>query len=168
MRRALSLRWVSEYRADVVADVSTYNVLKFAHVFLAIVAVGFNASYGILLGRANREPEHMGHVLRTVKVLDDRFANPAYGLLLVTGLSMVFVGDLALSQFWLATSLGIYVALVLGGLFGYTPTLRRQIAVLESEGSDSPEFRRLSARGTMIGILLAVGVTVIIFLMVTK
>jgi uncharacterized membrane protein len=152
----------------VVADVSAYNLLKFAHIFLSIVAVGFNVSYGVLLGRAAREPEHMGHVLRTVKTLDDRFANPAYFLLLVTGLSMVFVGDLDLTTFWIATSLGIYVALVLVGLLGYTPTLRRQIATLEADGADSPEFRRLSTRGTIIGISLGVAVVIIIFLMVTK
>jgi hypothetical protein len=38
-----------------------------------------------------------------VRFLDDRIANPAYVLLLVTGLSMVWVGDLDLTQFWLLT-----------------------------------------------------------------
>jgi hypothetical protein len=51
-----------------------------------------NASYAIWLARAAREPQHLGHVLRGVKLLDDRFANPAYGLLLVTGLLNVVVG----------------------------------------------------------------------------
>ena len=59
-----------------------YPYIKLLHVLLAIVAVGFNASYGIWLARAAREPEHLGHVLRGIKILDDRFANPAYGLLL--------------------------------------------------------------------------------------
>ncbi len=43
---------------------------------LAISAIGFNASYGIWLARAGREPEHLGHVLRGIKTLDDLFANP--------------------------------------------------------------------------------------------
>ena len=55
---------------------TTYTFFKFLHVLLAIVAVGFNASYGIWLARAAREPEHQAHVLRGVKVLDDRFATP--------------------------------------------------------------------------------------------
>jgi hypothetical protein len=55
---------------------------------MAIIAVGFNASYGTWLARAAREPEHQAHVLRGIKVLDDRFANPAYALLLVTGLAV--------------------------------------------------------------------------------
>jgi uncharacterized membrane protein len=81
-----------------VLALTTYAFLKSLHVLLAIVAVGFNAAYGVLLARAAREPEHLSHVLRTVKVLDDRFANPAYGLLLVTGLAMVVVGDVDLTQ----------------------------------------------------------------------
>jgi uncharacterized membrane protein len=71
--------------------------IKFVHVLLAIVAVGFNASYGIWLARAAREPAHLGHVLRGIKMLDDRFANPAYGLLLVTGLANVFIGGIPLT-----------------------------------------------------------------------
>jgi uncharacterized membrane protein len=145
-----------------------YTFVKFLHVLFAIVAVGFNASYGVWLARAAREPEHQGHVLRGIKVLDDRFANPAYGLLLVTGLVMVWVGDLSLTQFWLATALGLYVLAVLLGLLVYTPTLRNQIRVLDSEGAASPTFQVLSKRGTIVGLVLAVDVVIIVFLMVTK
>jgi uncharacterized membrane protein len=147
---------------------TTYTFFKFVHVLLAIVAVGFNASYGVLLGRAAREPEHQGHVLRTVKVLDDRFANPAYGLLLVTGLVMVWVGDVDLTQFWLATALVLYaIAVLLGGSL-YTPTLRNQIRALDEDGADSPAFRAFSRRGRAVGAVLALDVIVIVFLMVTK
>jgi uncharacterized membrane protein len=151
-----------------VTGVTTYTVIKFFHVLLAIVAVGFNATYGIWLARTAREPEHTEHVLRGIKILDDRFANPAYGLLLVTGLLMVWVGDLDLTTFWLATSLGIYAFVVVLGFAGYTPTLRRQIAALEAHGAASAEYRRLAARGTVIGLVLAISVVGIVFLMVTK
>jgi uncharacterized membrane protein len=151
-----------------VLALTTYTAFKFLHVLLAIVAVGFNAAYGVLLTRAAHEPEHTGHVLRTVKVLDDRFANPAYGLLLVTGLVMVFVGDLDLSQFWLATAIGLYVLAVLLGLFVYSPTLRHQIRVVDAGGVETEEFRRLSSRGAAVGGVLAAIVVAIVFLMVTK
>lgn len=145
-----------------------YEWLKYAHILLAIIAVGFNASYGIWLARAARDPQHEPYALRTIKVLDDRFANPSYGLLLVTGLLMVWNADIPLSTFWISTSLGIYAAVLLLGLGVYTPTLRRQIRALEEQGSDSPDYRRLSTRGTVVGIVLAVLVLVIVFLMVTK
>jgi uncharacterized membrane protein len=151
-----------------VLSLTLYAFLKFLHILLAIVAVGFNAAYGVLLTRAAREPEHTGHVLRTVKVLDDRFANPAYVLLLVTGLAMVGVGDIDLTQFWLATALVLYVVAVLLGLLVYTPTLRAQIRVVETGGPQSDEFRRLSARGALVGAILALDVVVIVFLMVVK
>ena len=78
-----------------VPAVAAYTVVKFFHVLLAIIAVGFNASYGIWIARASKEREHELHVLRGIKILDDRFANPAYGLLLVTGLIMVRLGHLS-------------------------------------------------------------------------
>ncbi len=148
--------------------IETYDVLKFFHVLLAIVAVGFNATYGVWLARAARERDHEAFALRGVKFLDDRFANPAYALLLVTGLLMVWVGDLDLTQFWLLAGLVLYAIAVVLGLFVYTPTLRNQIAALESAGPDSVEFRALSKRGTSVGVALAVVVIVIVFLMVTK
>jgi uncharacterized membrane protein len=149
-----------------VVALTTYTFFKFLHVLLAIVAVGFNASYGIWLARAAREPEHQGHVLRGIKVLDDRFANPAYALLLVTGLVMVWLGDLDLTQLWLAGGIAMYVVAVVLGLALYTPTLRRQIEALDR--GDAAEFSRLSGRATTVGVVLAVDVVVIVFFMVTK
>ncbi len=147
---------------------TTYVLLKWVHVLLAIIAVGFNASYGIWLARAAREPEHELHVLKGIKTLDDRFANPAYALLLVTGVSMVLVGRLSFRTFWIAFSLALYGVLLALAALVYTPTLRRQIAVLETQGATSAEYRSLSTRGQIVGVTLAVIVVGIVFLMVTK
>ncbi len=145
-----------------------YSLLKFVHVVLAIVAVGFNASYGIWLARAAREPQHLGHVLRGIKTLDDRFANPAYMLLLVTGLLTAVAGNIPFETFWIAASIGLWVVLVAGGLAIYTPTLRRQIALVEAGQAETDEYRALARRGALAGVVLAVIVVVIVFLMVTK
>jgi uncharacterized membrane protein len=148
--------------------ITGFEVMKFLHIVFAIVAVGFNASYGIWLARVARHPEHVGHVLRGIKVLDDRFANPAYGLLLVTGLIMVATSPFELTEFWIALALALYALAIIIGLVVYTPTLRNQIRVLDAEGPESPEFARLSNRGRVVGILLALDVVAIVFLMVTK
>jgi uncharacterized membrane protein len=148
--------------------VSLYVLLKFLHVLLAIIAIGFNASYAIWLARARREPEHTLFALRGIKTLDDRFANPAYGVLLLLGLAMVFMGGYSFTTFWIAASLVLYVLLLLVGLLVCTPSLKGQIAALESGGAQSAEFLRLSQRSTIVGILLAVDVVIIVFLMVTK
>jgi uncharacterized membrane protein len=148
--------------------ITVYDVIKFLHVLLAIIAVGFNATYGVLLGRAAREPEHERHVLGTVKVLDDRFANPAYAGLLITGLLMVAFYWPRLTDFWVSAGVALYAVAVAVGLGVYTPLLRKQLATIEAEGPSSSEYRALSRRGTVIGIFLAIVVITIVFLMVTK
>jgi hypothetical protein len=95
-------------------------------------------------------------LLRTVKILDDRFANPAYGLLLVTGLTMVWVGDVDLTQFWPATALVLYALLVVLGLSVYSPALRAQIRAYKDAGPMSDEFKHASTRGRVVGAILAV------------
>jgi uncharacterized membrane protein len=146
-----------------------YQLAKFVHVLLAIIAVGFNASYGIWLARAARAPQAtQSHVLRTIKFLDDRFANPAYALLLASGLFMVVNAGIPLSRFWIAGAIGLWLVLIFVGASVYTPTLRDQIRVLEAAGPESEEYQRLSARGRNVGIVLAIIVVVIVFLMVTK
>lgn len=146
-----------------------YQLTKFVHVLLAIVAVGFNASYGIWLARAARAPQAtQSHILRTIKFIDDRIANPAYGLLLITGLFMAWSSGIPFSRLWIAAAIGLYVVLLFVGFGVYTPTLRDQIRVLESDGPGSEEYQRLASRGRTVGIVLGVIVIAIVFLMVTK
>ncbi|HEX2293791.1 MAG TPA: DUF2269 family protein [Actinomycetota bacterium] len=145
-----------------------YELLKFVHVLLAIVAVGFNASYGIWVARAAKEPEHELHVLRGIKFLDDRIANPAYALLLVVGISLVFVGDWELTTFWILTSLILYAVITILAITMYSPALRRQIALLEAGKGKSAEYAALSKRAAMLGATMGVIVVTIVFLMVTK
>jgi uncharacterized membrane protein len=149
--------------------VSAYELLKFAHVLLAIVAVGFNASYGVWLARVAREPTAtQSFVLRGIKRLDDWFANPAYVLLAVTGVAMVLVGQLRFTQFWIAGGIVLWAIAVFLGFFVYTPMLRGQIRALETSGPESEEYARHAANARFMGIVLAIIVVVIVFLMVTK
>ena len=145
--------------------------LKFLHIVLAIVAVGFNATYGLLIGRARRagpDARELRFALRTVKVMDDYVANPCYGLLLVTGATLVYVSGIPWSAKWVHISMTLWlVVAAIAGLV-YTPTLRKQIAVLEARGPEDPEFVALSKRGAIAGGLLGVLVLVIVWLMVTK
>ncbi len=145
-----------------------FLLLKWVHVLAAIVAVGSNLTYGIWIARASRDPSFLPFALRGVKFIDDRLANPAFILLLITGLTMTFVLPLPLTTPWVLTAIILYAFLIVLGLFGYTPTLRRQIQVLDSEGITSSNYQALARRGAMLGAVLAVIVTVIVFLMVVK
>ncbi len=147
---------------------SLFTLLKFLHILFAIIAVGFNASYGIWLARAAREPAHLGHVLRGIKILDDRFANPCYALLLVTGLSMVWVGNISLTTFWVAAALVLYLIAIVIAFGFFTPALRRQIQVLEGSGAESPEYHRAAQRQTVVGIVTVIPIILILIMMVFK
>jgi uncharacterized membrane protein len=145
-----------------------YSLLKWLHVLAAITALGANVTYTIWIARASRHQEALPFTLRGIKLIDDRLANPAFGLLLVTGLLMVFTAQLSLTTPWLLTALVLYGVVLLTGVLGYTPTLRRQIQLLESEGFGSPNYQALARRGTILGVVLVTLVVVIVFLMVVK
>lgn len=147
---------------------NVFEIVKFVHVLSAIIAVGFNASYGVLLRRAAREPEHELHVLETVKVLDQRFANVGYTLLLITGVWMVLISPFRLTEFWILAGLVLYVLAALAGIALYAPIMRRQVAILQAGGRESPEYAFLARRAQVLGVILTVMVIVIVFLMVTK
>ena len=147
---------------------SGYTLLKYVHVVLAIIAVGFNISYAAWIARATREPGHTSYALRGVKMLDDRFANPAYGLLLVTGILLVWIGDLDFGALWISASLGLYVVTVLVAVLGFTPTLRRLIAIADASGPDSPEYAAGRRRAMTLGGVATLLVLTIEFLMVNK
>ena len=145
-----------------------FNIVKFIHIVSAIVAVGLNISYAIWIIRAQREPTHTTFALKGIKFLDDRIANPAYGVLLVTGLLMVFLLPIPITTLWIVIALILYVVLVVVGLFLYTPTLRSQIKLAEAGDLTSPEFTRLARRGQILGQTLGLVVVVILAMMVFK
>lgn len=145
-----------------------YPWLKFAHVFLAIVAVGTNVTYGVWQARAAREPQHLGWTLRGVKFLDDRVANPSYIGLGVVGVLLVLTGPWEFTEAWVAVAIGLYITMAVVGFAVYSPTLSRQIRVYETDGPGAPEFAALSTRSRVLGLLLAALVAAIVFLMVVK
>ncbi|MEO8481826.1 MAG: DUF2269 family protein [Acidobacteriota bacterium] len=145
-----------------------YLIIKWLHVLAAITALGSNITYGFWIARASREPAVLPFALRSIKLIDDRIANPAYGLLLITGFGMAGLSHYPLRTPWLASALALYVVMVLLGLFGYTPTLKRQIQALDRGGVNSAEYRAVASRGRTLGAILGVVVITIVFLMVVK
>ena len=91
---------------------SLFVVVKYIHILAAIVAVGLNISYAVWIVRARRDPAQMAFALKGVKFLDDRIANPAYGVLLITGLLMVYLVPYPITTLWIAVALVLYAALI--------------------------------------------------------
>lgn len=145
-----------------------YTITKFVHIALAIVAVGFNLSYGIWIARSARDPGHIGFVMRTIRWIDSRIANPAYGVLLITGLLMAFTAGYPLTTFWIAAALVLYGAAVILGIAVIAPNFRSQLRALETAGPDSEQFRSAASRGRAWGLAVSFVVVAIVYLMVTK
>jgi uncharacterized membrane protein len=144
------------------------SILKFIHIFAAIVAVGMNISYAVWIIRAQREPAHTAFALKGIRFIDERIANPAYGVVLLTGIALVFLIGYKITTLWIDIAVVLFVALVVVAATQYTPTLRDQVKLAESGDTTSAEFTRLAKRGQIIGQVLAVIVLLILAMMVFK
>jgi uncharacterized membrane protein len=142
--------------------------VKYIHVLAAIIAVGFNVSYPVWIIRAQRDPAHTAFALKGIKFSDDRIANPAYGVLLVTGLLMVFLAGYSLTTLWIDIALVLFILLIAIAVVFYTPTLRDQVRLVEAGDTTSAAYTRLAQRGQVAGQALGVIVLVILAMMVFK
>ena len=145
-----------------------FLLVKWIHVLSAITAVGANATYGIWISRARREPAVLPFVLHSIKLIDDRVANPLYALLLLTGLTMAFIIPIPLNTPWLMTALILYAIATILGMAVFVPIFRRQIQLTEREGIESPRYQAAARQGMVLGLIVGLDVLVIIFLMVVK
>ena len=144
-----------------------YTLLKYIHVLLAITAVGSNITYAVWNARAAAEPAHAVFALKGIAFIDRRVANPAYGLLLITGLALVAVGQWG-TRGWIVTSLILFVVLIVVAIGVYSRVVRRQIEVLETEGQASAGYQQLTRQAQIYGIVSIVIVLAIVFMMVVK
>jgi uncharacterized membrane protein len=146
--------------------VTGYSLIKYLHVLLAITALGSNITYAVWKALSAREPAHALFALRGISFIDRRVANPAYGLLLITGLVLVAI------QWgwrgWIIASLILFVLLVVVAIGFYSRVVRQQIQVLEKEGQSSAAYQRLDGQATAYGIVSLVIALLIVFLMVVK
>jgi uncharacterized membrane protein len=145
-----------------------YLTIKFFHILLAIVAIGANMTYGVWFARANQNPAFAPVALRGIKFMDDWIANPAYLLMLPTGIAMGLVAHLSFATHWISWAMTLWLIAVLAGIFGYSPTLRAQIAAVDREGIAGPAARALATRGYVWSAVLGVLVLAIVVLMVFK
>jgi uncharacterized membrane protein len=143
------------------------SILLLIHVLAAIVAVGANLTYAIWFRAAGTDRDRLVFVIRTVRMIDSRIANPAYIVLLVTGLLMVAGGVVSLTEGWILAALALYVATAVIGVALFAPAIRRQLAEAERDVT-SQSYRAAAARSTAVGIVTTVLVLLIVVLMVTK
>jgi uncharacterized membrane protein len=149
--------------------VDWYLPLKLVHVLSAIVAVGTNVTYFVWLAvMKDRSQSEQSFALQTIKALDSRLANPAYGILPLTGVIMVLVGDLGFTTFWILAAIGLYVLVgVIAGVY-FAPSLRRQTELVAREGTGSGAYEAAARRTRTTGLLTMLPVAGILYLMVVQ
>lgn len=146
-----------------------YLTLKFLHVFLAIVAVGFTSSFGLILARAARggaDGRELKFALGTIQVMS-RIGHVCFLLLLITGIGLIHVAGYPW-YLWLKLSGAIVVFALLVAQFLLLPTVPKRLAILEAKGPTDPEFIALSKRSAAIGGVLGLLSLVVLWLMVAK
>jgi uncharacterized membrane protein len=147
--------------------VSPFLVLKLIHVAAVIVAVGANVSYVYWLRRAGQDRERLVDAIEGIRGLDRRVANPAYVVVLLSGLTMATIGPFTFEAVWIRAALGLYVFIVIFGIGIYAPAMRRQLAEARRNPS-SDAYRAAATRSNLFGALAVGIVAVILVLMVAK
>ncbi len=142
-------------------------ILLLIHVLAAIVAVGANLTYAIWFRAAGTDQDRLVFVIRTVRTIDSRLANPAYIVLLVTGVLMVLSGAYSFTTGWILTAIGLYIATAVIGIAAFGPAIRVQLVEAERDVT-SPAYQAAARRSTTLGLVTTLLVLLIVVLMVTK
>jgi len=146
-----------------------YLALKFLHIFLAIVAVGFTCSFGLILARASKggaDGRELKFALDTIRVMG-RIGHVCFLFLLITGIALIHIAGYPW-YLWLKWSAGLVVVALLVAQFLLLPTVPKRLAILAARGPGDPEFIALSKRSAVLGAVLGVAALVVLWLMVSK
>ena len=155
------------------AAIDAYSISVFIHV--TAVVVGFGATFAealmfpvaMAVGR-----RHLPYVHRLQLAINQRFAGPALGLIILTGIYQTIDGDWGFGSFWISAT--FVIAIVIGAINGayFIPTDRRLAVMVEREieagGDLSEDYQRQARREGVMGAVTGVLIVVAIFLMVTK
>jgi uncharacterized membrane protein len=147
-----------------------YNTLKFLHIVLAIIAVGYVMTFGLILSRAERvdkDGRELKYALQAVRQMSN-IANVCFVVLVLIGAWMVQVGGFGWKPIWIHGSAALFLIAFGLGIFALGPIGKRRLAILESRGPSDSEFIKLSKRSAMLGGVAGLITLVIIWMMVAK
>lgn len=146
-----------------------YTTAKWIHILCAIVSLGANLTYFPWFMTVPKSRETLVYTLKTIRLLDNWIANPAFILAYITGEIMMRVGgQIHYSTPWMTAALILYATISVLGLFVYAPMLKKQQQLAETKGADDAEYQRVSRAGIILGtaiVIMTIGIT---YLMVAK
>ena len=154
--------------------------LLFLHMGGAILAFGPTFTFPILGPMAGREPQHVNFALRFQHRVAMRLILPLAIFQGVTGLLLIWrIGYNIFATGWLLAGIALYLVLLGMNIGIGLPTAARLIALtsapppatpagMTAPSGPPPEVAALVRRGRLLGMLSAVLIVVIVFLMVVK
>jgi hypothetical protein len=152
---------------------SLYEISVFVHVSAVVVGFGATFAEALLFPVAMKAGvRHLPFVHDMQLAINQRLANPALGLIILTGIYQTIEGDWGFGSFWISATFAI--AIVLGGMNGayFVPTDRRlgeKVQLdLERAGAPSEEYLREARTEGIVGAVAGLLVIAAVFLMVTK
>jgi len=145
-----------------------YHALVFVHVLSAIVAVGANLTYAVWGLRAGTSRDQLLFALNGIRFIDNRIANPAYAVLLLTGGALVHFSGRSFAQPWIIAALVLFIIVGAVAGAGYSPALKSAVKALEEKGPSDPAYAAANNRRTAFSIATTVLVLVIVGLMVFR
>jgi len=144
-----------------------YMLLKVLHILLAIVAVGFSISFGIIMATAAGNLDATRFSLRLIARLE-RMTRIGFIGLILSGLALGGMGEVSWHALWFTGSLVISLVAFTVAMTVAVPTLRAQIALAAQPAPPMDELKRLSGRSRVVGMTLGLMSLTILFLMVLK
>lgn len=139
-----------------------------AHILAVIAGLGANITYVFWLAWAERDREYFDIAVRGVHRLDKILTNPAYAVVLVTGILLI-LGDETWpgDQPWLLAGIALYFLSGVVSFAVFVPALRTQLAEAERNPGGSA-YQAAARRGRVMAWLGIMIVVIIVWLMVMK
>lgn len=146
-----------------------YTIAKWIHILSAIISLGANLTYFPWFMTVPKNRETLVYTLKTIRLLDNWIANPAYILAYITGEIMMRVGgQIHYSTPWMTVAISLYAIISVLGLFVYAPMLKKQQQLAETKGADDADYQRVSRNGIILGTVIVIITIGITYLMVAK
>ena len=138
------------------------------HVLAAIAGLGANVTYVFWLAWAERDQAYFDIAVRGVHRLDKVLTNPAYAMVLLTGVLLILAEETwPFDQSWLVAGILLYFLSGAISFAVFVPALRTQL--VEAERSPAgPAYQAAARRARFMAWAGIVIVVVVVWLMVMK
>jgi hypothetical protein len=163
-----------------VTGVTFYEISVAAHVMAAIVGFGPTFAFGLIQVTAEKAfPQSLPSVLRILRRTSKAIVNPVVALVGVTGIYQWIDGNWDMgSEQWLSTGFTLYLAIFLGALWVYRPSVM-EAAAQEAERMvetapggavivKSERYRQIMRVPDIAGPIFGILTLVAVYLMVVK